>query len=286
MVYGKSSSANSSTLARELINTFSYDKSIRPLYKDYAGETVLLEAIQQDLLAERPVLVRGRTTDNTGHAFVCDGMDADGLMHINWGWGGKSDGYFRLSALAPSSQGTGGSSTNKAYTEQVQIYTGIRPNQGGSYIPHLICQNVRFLKSGYARTDTVKFVVDTLRNRGFDTWNGNLRLYIYQNGELYKTRTISTDLHLKLSIRGVLVNQYSPGNSEVLSELRGRYHMFPNIRGGKCTQRWLDKVIHERRSIFEIAPNSGYARDLTKYIRKLEEVIVADMKGEEGSVLW
>ena len=96
----------------------------------------------------------------------------------------------------------------------------------------------------------------------------------------------NTDLHLKLSIRGVLVNQYSPGNSEVLSELRGRYHMFPNIRGGKCTQRWLDKVIHERRSIFEIAPNSGYARDLTKYIRKLEEVIVADMKGEEGSVLW
>ena len=225
MVYGKSSSANSSTLARELINTFSYDKSIRPLYKDYAGETVLLEAIQQDLLAERPVLVRGRTTDNTGHAFVCDGMDADGLMHINWGWGGKSDGYFRLSALAPSSQGTGGSSTNKAYTEQVQIYTGIRPNQGGSYIPHLICQNVRFLKSGYARTDTVKFVVDTLRNRGFDTWNGNLRLYIYQNGELYKTRTISTDLHLKpwtvyYSRKYNAVISYPPGEYEIVMSIR------------------------------------------------------------------
>lgn len=226
MVYGSSSTANTSTLARELINTFAYDKSIRPLYKDYAGENVLMEAIQADLLAGRPVLVRGRTTDDTGHAFVCDGIDADGLLHINWGWGGKSDGYFRLSALAPSSQGTGGSSTNKAYTEQVQIYTGIQPDKGGDYIPHLICQNVRFLKSSYARKDTVKFVVDTLRNRGYDIWKGNLRLYIYKNGELYKTRSI-TNKNLQMKPWTVY---YSRSYNAVISYPPGEYEIVMSIR--------------------------------------------------------
>ena len=29
-----------------------------------------------------------------GHAFVLDGYDEDGKFHINWGWGGYSDGYY------------------------------------------------------------------------------------------------------------------------------------------------------------------------------------------------
>ena len=224
MVYGSSSSANTSTLAQELINTFAYDKSIRPLYKDYAGDSILMEAIQADLSAGRPVLMRGRTIEDTGHAFVCDGIDADGLLHINWGWGGKSDGYYRLSALAPTSQGTGGSSTNKAYTEQVQIYTGIRPEAGGDYVPHLICEKVSIAQQSLGREDTVKFVIDTLRNRGLSTWSGSLRLYIYQNGELYKTRNNNNfsmkprTVYYSRSYRCVI--SYPPGEYEIVMSIR------------------------------------------------------------------
>ena len=225
MKYGKSSSATTSTMARELINTFTYDKSLRTLYKDYAGESVLMEAIQADLLDGRPVLMRGRTVNDEGHAFVCDGIDADGLLHINWGWGGKSNGYFRLSALAPSSQGIGGSTTNKAYTEGVQIYTNIRPDAGGDYMPHLICEDVRILRTDLARNDTVKFVVDTVRNRGFALWKGNLRLHIYQNGEHYKSRSISKNKSLKpwtiyyhLNYNALI--SYPPGEYEIVMSIR------------------------------------------------------------------
>ncbi len=36
-----------------------------------------------------------------GHAFVIDGYDIDGLYHVNWGWGGMANGYFRMDVLNP-----------------------------------------------------------------------------------------------------------------------------------------------------------------------------------------
>ncbi|QFQ13129.1 hypothetical protein C7Y71_008955 [Pseudoprevotella muciniphila] len=55
--------------------------------------------IESELKAGRPVFYAGYTTDINGHAFVIDGLDADGLFHVNWGYGGNFDGYFRLDAL-------------------------------------------------------------------------------------------------------------------------------------------------------------------------------------------
>ena len=55
--------------------------------------------IEAELQAGRPVFYAGYTTDINGHAFVIDGLDADGLFHVCWGYGGNFDGYFRLDAL-------------------------------------------------------------------------------------------------------------------------------------------------------------------------------------------
>ncbi len=37
-----------------------------------------------------------------GHAFVCDGYDEDGKVHINWGWSGKDNGMFNIDLLNPT----------------------------------------------------------------------------------------------------------------------------------------------------------------------------------------
>lgn len=62
--------------------------------------------IYNELQNSRPVYYSG-TASEGGHAFICDGYGGDGLFHFNWGWSGMSDGYFALTALAPSMQGTG-----------------------------------------------------------------------------------------------------------------------------------------------------------------------------------
>ncbi|MBO5704220.1 MAG: C10 family peptidase [Bacteroidaceae bacterium] len=56
--------------------------------------------IVQELKAGRPVLYAGYTQLIQGHAFVVDGLQEDGLFHVNWGYGGHYDGYFRLDVLA------------------------------------------------------------------------------------------------------------------------------------------------------------------------------------------
>jgi len=39
--------------------------------------------------------------DAAGHAFVVDGYDANGNVHVNWGWDGDFDGYYALSRMNP-----------------------------------------------------------------------------------------------------------------------------------------------------------------------------------------
>ena len=83
-----------------LIKYFDYAPSLydapRVKYSIDEWETL----IYNELAEGRPVQYGGNS-DGGGHSFVCDGYDGDGLFHINWGWGGDSDGYFSLAVLNP-----------------------------------------------------------------------------------------------------------------------------------------------------------------------------------------
>lgn len=132
MQYNVSSSgANYPTAAKSLVRYFDYDKGIRVLRRDCYGYEEWIGMIYNELSAGRPVMYAG-TNDEGSHAFVCDGYRSDDYFHINWGWGGLSDGYFLLTALEPSEQGTGGSSAG--YNLDQQVIMGIRPPVEGSYV--------------------------------------------------------------------------------------------------------------------------------------------------------
>ena len=55
--------------------------------------------IREALEMRRPILYSGIAKKGGGHAFVCDGMDENGLFHYNYGWSGSGDGYFAPSAI-------------------------------------------------------------------------------------------------------------------------------------------------------------------------------------------
>ncbi|WP_303105860.1 ParA family protein [uncultured Mitsuokella sp.] len=88
-------------------------------------------------------------------------------------------------------------------------------------------------------------------------------------------------LQMGQEIRGVVVNQYTSFCSDIYQELAKRYYMFPHIRGGANTQRWLDTVVNTHQSIFELSPHSGYARDVRHFLDKLIEVIDAQYTGKK-----
>lgn len=58
-----------------------------------------LELINVELAANRPVAYHNVDFID-GHAWVVDGMDADGLLHMNWGFYERFDGWFQLDALS------------------------------------------------------------------------------------------------------------------------------------------------------------------------------------------
>lgn len=81
-------------------------------------------------------------------------------------------------------------------------------------------------------------------------------------------------LKLNIKIRGILVNQFisTIDSYEIIEELKAKGYkdkFFPHIRGGKATQKWLNRVINERKSIYELTPSSGFGRDLIKFIEAL-----------------
>jgi hypothetical protein len=110
---------------------FGYDKnSIKYIQRDEYQEAQWIATIKAELDARRPVEYNGSGSGG-GHAFVADGYDDQGKFHINWGWGGQSDGYFTLNALDPNSLGTGGGSGG--FNSSQSAIIGIKPgeNTGG-----------------------------------------------------------------------------------------------------------------------------------------------------------
>ena len=131
MMYGRYvSGAMSFDLPEALVEYFGYDKGARYVDRDEYTTSQWEELVYNEVAEGRPVLYSGATVRNEGHQFVCDGYD-DGFFHINWGWGGMSDGYFRLSVLDPGTQGTGGATSGLNFSEGQQIITGVcRPKEG------------------------------------------------------------------------------------------------------------------------------------------------------------
>ena len=105
-----------SMIPNALKNYFGYPGSPTWVTRDKYTTEAWDELIYHELKYGRPVLYGAKTSGGSGHEFICDGYDGHGLYHINWGWGGLSDGYFRLQALRPTSQGTGGSSDFGGYS--------------------------------------------------------------------------------------------------------------------------------------------------------------------------
>lgn len=136
------SGAASLLAAVGLLKYFNYDKGMRYLQRtDYMLDE-WCDIIYAELAAGRPVLYGGQS-DEGGHEFVCDGYGKDGMFHINWGWGGASNGYFLLSALEPGSQGIGGS--GGGYNANQDIIVGIRPPVAGSEVVPQMVQTGGFM---------------------------------------------------------------------------------------------------------------------------------------------
>ena len=118
------SGAYSYMVAEAAVKYFGYTNSVRYVQGDTYTADGWDALLYGELAAGRPFYLSGSNSDG-GHAFVCDGYDGNHCFHINWGWGGSSDGYFLITRLNPSSQGIGGS--DGGYSGGPEAVIGMQP---------------------------------------------------------------------------------------------------------------------------------------------------------------
>ena len=107
-----------------LKNYFGYGESVHFEYMANHSNDSWDETLYNELAAGRPFYLSGHNP-SVGHAFLCDGYDGNRLYHINWGWGGQSNGHYLLTNLTPGSQGIGGS--DNGYNSNVTAIVGMEP---------------------------------------------------------------------------------------------------------------------------------------------------------------
>lgn len=134
MNYGTSSSgAYTIALAQSLLEYFNYGNTVCQDMPDYHSQAEWEEMVYQNLVTYGPLIYNGVTANNEGHSFICDGYDTtDDLFHINWGWGGTADGYFKLNALDPDNQGIGGAASGEGFKYGQDAVFGIQKPSGNS----------------------------------------------------------------------------------------------------------------------------------------------------------
>ncbi|MEG2070721.1 MAG: C10 family peptidase, partial [Bacteroidales bacterium] len=116
------SGAYSVNVPDALATHFNYSQNIQQILRSHSSNADWISMLKTELNNRRPVYYSG-SSEEGGHAFVCDGYDSDDLFHFNFGWGGTGNGYFSVNNTVSDAVG--------GYNNYQGIVKGIYP--GGIY---------------------------------------------------------------------------------------------------------------------------------------------------------
>lgn len=121
MQYSENSSSSTGYAALHAMkNYFQYDAVL--LSKFNEGIESFVRIIKKELTNGFPLYIEGMPEGGrSGHAWVLDGVDKDGLFHMNFGWNGQSDGYYSLTALSVLKAGSEFQGRSLSFNRQMKI---------------------------------------------------------------------------------------------------------------------------------------------------------------------
>ena len=223
MTYGTSevggSGAQTSSVAKALVDYFGYDASTVKFVNRSNYTMDEWNQLMYDELASGRAVVYGGQSDGGGHSFVCDGYSYDGFFHINWGWSGMSNGYFKLSILNPYASGSGGSSTSNGFSYSqdavIGIQAGTAPAQNGSYQD----TSVLSLSSPLSLSTTTSWNTTTYKIgvMPLNTTTGDVYIYDIAVGVVGENDAMATQLGNSISVRSTLKEGYGYNQAQTFS---------------------------------------------------------------------
>ncbi len=132
------------------------------------GNIAWTNLLKRELSEGRPLIYRGQG-DGGGHAFVCDGYDANDYFHFNWGWNGSYDGYFILNSLNPGPY-------YDFTSYQGAVYNIYPPNKSGDF--HLVLYSDLQLSTSTLDCEEPFSLTTKILNNGEFDFQGDLKISI------------------------------------------------------------------------------------------------------------
>jgi len=196
--------ASSEEVVYKFCGPFKYRKDARYEKRAFYDEEVWQEMITDEIDKGRPIFYSGvslsKQLEQTGHAFVLDGYDSDGYVHINWGWANGSNGYFWLGesyfssqdaifGLIPDKDKSSDYLDGKLFLYNMKTYGGYY-----SFEPNT---------TSFTKNKSFSFAVDGIMNDGNGTYYGSIKLV-----HLDKDGTKLEDLSASKNISNLGRNAY------------------------------------------------------------------------------
>ena len=194
MAYSPSFSGTSSTNAViALSKYFGYSKSALLVPRGNKTDKEWFSLLKENIKTYGPTFFAGDDT-TSGHAFILDGYTSGNYFHINYGWGGYSNGYYWIPEieyfngqdaifyLEPDKNGTSTYQDNLSFIAL----------SGSTYDYY----GLRSLASEHKTNETFKFILGGIYNSGSTAFNGQVQLsHCDKNGNVkgaFLTSTINS----------------------------------------------------------------------------------------------
>ena len=175
------SGATAKDIANALKRNFGYDDDMEYIDRTYFNEADWEALLRAELDEGRPILHFGEGVEG-GHAFVCDGYDAFGLFHYNWGWGGMSDGYYQSAALNPEVLGIGSGMGGYNYLQSA--LTQIQPpTDNSTHVAHLHLNKAIIPGAAIVMNGMETKVTASFYNCGLRSFTGEVSAALYNTSD-------------------------------------------------------------------------------------------------------
>ena len=180
--------------AKGFAENFRYDSlAISCLQRDFYTDAEWMEMVRKEMEAKQPVLYCGSDEIEGGHAFLLDGIQEDGKVHVNWGWGKSGDGWFNIDVLKPNITGFTGEGFNIGQSMVCGFKTQETPSADEENISQWVTDGYSF----YISDNELHVKLTNAYNYSHRVFEGRLDIVLQGSGDnsskLYTDPIFETD---------------------------------------------------------------------------------------------
>ena len=184
--------------AKGFAENFRYDSlAISCLQRDFYTDAEWMEMVRKEMEAKQPVLYCGSDEIDGGHAFLLDGIQSDGKVHVNWGWSGSGNGWYDINILKPKAYDGSVLSSGNGFNIGQSMVCGFKKQETPSADEENISQWVTDGYSFYISNNELHVKLTNAYNYSHRVFEGRLDIVLQGMGDnsskLYTDPIFETD---------------------------------------------------------------------------------------------